>query len=83
MITLHQDQSTNLEATEVCLVVLNRCCVVCVSVLQRGQYGKVCELMTDDLVALSWARVQRVCLGHLSHYNIIHNDYYLIFNFPL
>ena len=27
-------------------VQLNRCCVMCVSVLQRGQYGEVCVFVS-------------------------------------
>ena len=51
----------------VCLCVpVNRCCEVCVSVLQRGQYGKVCvfastlckyDFIKVDSFVLSWARV--------------------------
>ena len=40
MIPLQGDQSTNPVETEIC-VQLNGCCVVCVSVLQRGQYDEV------------------------------------------
>ena len=50
-------------------------CVVCVSILQRGQYNEVyvfastlCnyDLRTSNIFVLSWARVRRVCLGSFS-----------------
>ena len=50
-------------------VQLNRCCVVCISVLQRVQYGKVCvfastlckyDLKTDVLFVLNWASVPHI-----------------------
>ena len=50
--TLQRNLSTNPEAIELCVCVCviervlcvqsNRCCVVWVSVLHRGQYGEVC-----------------------------------------
>ena len=50
------------------------CYVMCVSVLQRGQYGEVClfssilckyDVRKGDLSVLNLTRVQRVCLGSL------------------
>ena len=72
--TLQRDPSTNPEATDfVCMCVkLIKCCVVCVYVLHRGQYGEVCvfsstlctyDMRKGDLYLLNRARVRRVCLG--------------------
>ena len=69
MMLLQWDQSTNPKATELC-VQLNKCFVVCFTVLQRGQYGEVgvfastlCkyDLKKGNLFVLSWVRVRRVC----------------------
>ena len=49
--------------------------MLCVSVLQRGQYGEVFVLVLTlykydmrkgDLFVLRWASVRRVCLGRVS-----------------
>ena len=60
----------------VCMCVqLNRCFVVCVSVLHKWQSGEVCvftstlckyDLRKGDLFVLSWARVQRMKRGSIS-----------------
>ena len=49
--------SVHISKCVVCMCVqLSKCCVVCVSVLQRGQY----DLRKGGLFVLIWDRVRRV-----------------------